>query len=128
MRSFLIAWVVAFCLVAVVATGVSWFVGSRPAVSSASPARNAVVEGDEAASVPFTEVDAVDVVSRRFPSTGSGGQLRRQLEGSATVSFHSARHWRVCYDSACWIAHGPGRYAEPENEAARQRELRAAHP
>jgi len=22
--------------------------------------------------------------------------------------------------AACWIAHGPGRYAEPENDAARQ--------
>jgi hypothetical protein len=127
MKSFLIAWLVAFGLVAVVATGVSWFVGraSQPA-SAGRPVSPA--EASEAETGPFSEADAIEVVSRRLPTGDSGDQLRRSLQGSAGVTYHSAQHWRVCYDTACWVAHGPGRYAEPENDAARQRESRPASP
>ena len=123
MKSFLIAWLVAFGLIAVVATGVSWYVGRAP---QPAPGGRQVgpAEASEAETGPFTEADAVEVVSRRLPANDSGDQLRRALQGSATVTYHSAQHWRVCYDSACWVAHGPGRYAEPENDAALQREAR----
>ena len=126
MKSFLIAWIVAFGLVALGAAGVSWFVGRAP-----QPATGRTVspsEASEAETGPFSEADAVDVVSRRLPANDSGDHLRRALQGAATVTYHSAQHWRVCYDSACWVAHGPGRYAEPENDAARQREARPTPP
>jgi hypothetical protein len=127
MKCFLIAWLVAFGLVAVVATGVSWFVGrAPPPATTGRPVSPA--EASEAETGPFSEADAVEVVSRRLPTTDSGDQLRQALRGSATVTYHSAQHWRVCYDSACWVAHGPGRYAEPENDAARHREARPAAP
>lgn len=127
MKSFLIAWLVAFGLVAVIATGVSWFVGRAP---EPAPAGRQVTATDasEPDSGPFSEADAVAVVSRRLPTNDSGDQLRRALLGSATVTYYSPQHWRVCYDSACWVAHGPGRYAEPENDAAQQREARPATP
>jgi multidrug efflux pump subunit AcrB len=127
MKSFLIAWLVAFGLVAVIATGVSWFVARVP---QPAPVGRTVRPADasEAETGPFSEADAVAVVARRLPSNASGNQLRRALEGSATVTYHSPRHWRVCYDGACWVAHGPGRYAEPENDAARRREARPALP
>lgn len=127
MKSFLIAWFVAFGLVAVIATGVSWYVG--PAPQPAPTGRSITsTEASQAQTGPFTEADAVDVVSRRLPTTDSGEQLRRELQGSATVTSHSPQHWRVCYDSACWVAHGSGRYAEPENDAAQQREARPTTP
>jgi hypothetical protein len=77
---------------------------------------------------PFAEADAIEIVARRLPARGNGDALRRELAGSATVTYHSAQHWRVCYDGACWVAHGPGRYAEPENDAALQREARPSMP
>jgi hypothetical protein len=94
-------------------------VGNRQVVS---------LDSDSESSGPFSEADAVDVVSRRFSGSGADDAFRRELQSSATVTYHSAQHWRVCYDSACWVAHGPGRYAEPENDAALQRETRAAPP
>jgi hypothetical protein len=122
MKSFLIAWIVAFGLVAVIATGVSWFVGRapEPAPVGRTAARTEASESDDG---PFLETDAVRLVATRLPGDARGEQIRQALvQGSATVSYHSPRHWRVCYDSACWVAHGPGRYAEPENDAAEQRE------
>ena len=122
MKSFLIAWIVAFGLVAVVATGVSWFVGRAP---QPAPVGRPVtlVEASESETGPFVEADALRIVAYRLPGDAQGEQLRQALlQGSATVSYHSPQHWRVCYDSACWVAHGPGRYAEPENDAARLRE------
>jgi hypothetical protein len=127
MKSFLVAWIVAFGLVAVIATGVSWFVGraSQPAPTARQAGPASTLEDE---STPFAEADAVLVVSRRLPVTDSGDQIRQQFQGSATVTHHSPQHWRVCYDSACWVAHGPGRYAEPENDAARLRETRPSTP
>jgi hypothetical protein len=52
--------------------------------------------------------------------------LRRELRDSATVTYYSPAHWRVCMGNACWIAHGPGRYAEPENDEARHLEEQSA--
>jgi hypothetical protein len=127
MKSFLIAWLVAFGLVAVVAAGVSWFVGRAPEPPPAGRTVN-VSESPDAEAGPFTEADAVQVVSRRLPASTAGNQVRRELDSSATVTYHSAQHWRVCYDTACWVAHGPGRYAEPENDAARQHEARPTPP
>lgn len=127
MKSFLVAWIVAFGLIAAFASGVSWYVGSQP---QPTPVTRVASSGDgaEDESGPFTEADAVLIVGRRLPPTDSGDQLRRQLESTATVTHHSAQHWRVCFDAACWVAHGPGRYAEPENDAARAREVRPATP
>ena len=127
MKSFLIAWIVAFGLVAVVAAGVSWFVGRAPQPAPTGRTLSSA-ESSEAETGPFSEADAVGMVSRRLPANDSGDQLRRALQGAATVTYHSAQHWRVCYDGACWVAHGPGRYAEPENDAARQREARPTPP
>jgi hypothetical protein len=125
MKSFLVAWIVAFGLVAVVATGVSWLVGRAP--QPAPVARTiSSAEASEGETGPFVEADAVRIVAYRLPQNAQSEQLRQALlQGSATVSYHSPQHWRVCYDSACWVAHGPGRYAEPENDAAR---LREGHP
>lgn len=133
MRSFLIAWLVAFGLVAVGAAAVSWFVGkTAPAPTTAidTSRRPPVGLGDEpASSAPFTEAEAVQVVAMRLPTGPGGDQTRQQLQSSAKVTYHSAQHWRVCVDNACWVAHGPGRYAEPENHLAEQREgNRAAAP
>ncbi|MFN8635629.1 MAG: hypothetical protein U0893_17415 [Chloroflexota bacterium] len=128
MRSFLIVWLIAFGLVAVAATGVSRLVGSVPPPTPTRVTRSPADEiAESLAAGPFTETDAVEVVARHIPAGSEGDQLRRDL-ASATVTYHSAQHWRVCYDNACWVAHGPGRYAEPENDAARQREARAAQP
>jgi hypothetical protein len=123
MKSFLIAWIVAFGLIAALATGVSWFVGRVPQPAANGRAASAA-QASEAETGPFSEAEAVEVVSRRLPANDSGDQLRRALQRSATVTYHSGQHWRVCYDTACWVAHGPGRYAEPENDAARMREAR----
>jgi hypothetical protein len=127
MKSFLIAWLVAFGLVAAVATGVGWFVDRTPQPTATGRPASAR-EAFEAESGPFTEADAVEMIVRRLPPTGAGDQIRRELPGSATVTYHSAQHWRVCYDAACWVAHGPGRYAEPENDAARLHETRPSTP
>jgi hypothetical protein len=128
MKSFLVAWIVAFGLVAVVAASVSWYVGRAPQPAPTGRSVTAV-EASEGETGPFTELDAIRVVSNRIPSTYSGEQLRQALaRGEGTVTYHSAQHWRVCYDSACWVAHGPGRYADPENDAARMREARNSGP
>jgi hypothetical protein len=125
MRSFLIAWLVAFGLVAVGAAAVSWFVGkTAPVPATAIEPRRppAGLDDEPVSSAPFTEAEAVRVVAMRLPTGPSGDQARQHLQSSATVTYHSAQHWRVCVDNACWVAHGPGRYAEPENDLAQQRE------
>jgi hypothetical protein len=127
MKSFLVAWLVAFGLVAVVAAGVSWFVGRAPEPPPVGRPVS-VSESSEAEAGPFTEADAVQVIARRLPPTDAGDRVRRELPASAAVTYHSPQHWRVCYDTACWVAHGPGRYAEPENDAARQHEARPTTP
>jgi hypothetical protein len=134
MRSFVIAWLVAFLLVAAGASAVSWYVGKTPVApavaSSATPRRPQPLFEQEmaasASSTPFTENDAILVVARRLPTDATGDVARNQLMSSARVTYHSDQHWRVCFDGACWVAHGPGRYAEPENDLARQREGRSS--
>jgi hypothetical protein len=127
MKSFLVAWLIAFGLVAAVAAGVSWFVGRAPDPPPVGRPVS-VSESSEAEAGPFTEADAVQVVSRRLPTTASGDRVRNELLSGATVTYHSAMHWRVCHDDACWVAHGQGRYAEPENDAARLHEARPTTP
>lgn len=124
MRTFLLAWVVAFGLVAVVATGIGSAVGRTPPPTPA-PRSPRFVDGDTVSSGPFTEADAVDVVSKRFGTNVNSERLRQELRSSAKVTYHSVAHWRVCVDAACWVAHGPGRYAEPENDAAWMQEAHA---
>jgi hypothetical protein len=128
MRSFLIAWLVAFCLVAVVASTVSWYVNRvTPSQPTVEIRRQAIsFESDPTTSPPFPEADAIETVALRLPTDASGDLYRKQLQNDSTVTYHSAQHWRVCFDNACWIAHGPGRYAEPENDAAQQREGRSS--
>ena len=123
MKSFLVAWIVAFSVVAVIATGVTWYVGRTP---RPAPVGRTVTltEASESEAGPFLETDAVRIVTYRLAGDFQGEQFRQALlKGSGTVSYHSPQHWRVCYDGACWVAHGPGRYAEPENDAARLREV-----
>jgi hypothetical protein len=126
MRSFVIAWVVAFGLVAVGASAVGWIVGKTPQPPAPTPnrPRRPLFPPEIAAqsSGPFTQAEAIDVVALRLPADPSGRSLRQEVEARAVVTYHSPQHWRVCLDSACWVAHGPGRYAEPVNDEARQRE------
>jgi hypothetical protein len=126
MRSFVIAWVVAFGLVAVGASAVSWFVGKapQPPAPDPNPPRRPQFSQEAGArsSGPFTQAEAIDVVALRLPTDPSGRSLRQELQTKAVVTYHSPQHWRVCLDTACWVAHGPGRYAEPENDEALQRE------
>lgn len=130
MRSFLIAWLVAFGLVAVGASAVSWYVGKTATQPVAAEPRRPVVNPDYegTASRPFVEAEAVQVVAQRLPRDPSADRFRQGLESAASATYNSVQHWRVCYDSACWVAHGPGRYAEPENDLARQREAGGAAP
>ena len=129
MRSFLIAWLVAFGLVAMGASAVSWYVGkTTPAPAPAADVRRPapLFQDEPVASAPFAENDAILVVARRLPTDATGDLARNQLMSSARVTYHSDQHWRVCFDGACWVAHGPGRYAEPENDLAQQREGRSS--
>ena len=134
MRSFVMAWLVAFLLVAVGASAVSWYVGKTPPAPAVAATTNVrqpqpLFEQEIAttsSSVPFTESDAILVVARRLPTDATGDLARNQLMSSARVTSYSDQHWRVCFDGACWIAHGPGRYAEPEDDLARQREGRSS--
>jgi hypothetical protein len=127
MRTFIIGWLVAFCVVALGAAGVGRIVASVPSPTpTPETPRRFTLTAEEADDLgQFQEADAVEVVARRVAPNATGEQTRRQIRGSATVTYHSPQHFRVCVDAACWIAHGPGRYAEPENDAARQREQAA---
>ena len=125
MRTFVIGWLLAFSLVGAVAYGVGSFV--RANTPTPTPARAAESLSEESGQpvTPFSQGMAVEVVAKRLGATGRSEQLRAELRASATVAYHSAQHWTVCLEQACWVAHGPGRYAEPDNEAARQREAEA---
>jgi hypothetical protein len=100
----------------------------RPATSAGQTGRRVFAEGSEVDLGPFTEREAIDVVSGRLGNTARAEQLRQRLRTSAQVSYHSPSHWTVRLDAASWTAHGPGRYAEPDNDAARQLEQEAARP
>jgi len=129
MRTFVIGWVVAFCLVALGAAGVGRLVASAPTSPAPPSGRQTSSVEDLGEAGPFTEAEAVEVVARRFAATRAGDQLRQEIRSNPTISYYSPAHWRVCVDadSACWIAHGPGHYAEPENDGARRREVLAAN-
>ena len=126
MRTFMVGWLIAFCVVALGAAGISYLAGRVQAPATTAGTRPATPVEDLGEPGPFAEADAVEVVARRFAPTRGGDQLRGELRASPVVTYYSPAHWRVCVDSACWIAHGPGRYAEPENDAARLREVLAA--
>ena len=128
MRTFMVGWLIAFCVMALGAAAIGRLVASAPAPPPRpEQARRPTSMEDVGESGPFTQAEAVEVVARRFGSMAGGERLRQQLRASPTVTYYSPAHWRVCLDAACWIAHGPGRYAEPENDAARQREVIAAN-
>jgi hypothetical protein len=80
----------------------------------------------------FTRQAAIEVVAARFPISVTGRQHRRNLRTNGRVEYHSSNHWTVRLGDATWTAHasgGPGpngRYAEPDNDAARQLEAEAA--
>jgi hypothetical protein len=127
MRTFAIGWLLAFCLVGAVAYGIGSAVRATTSPPTPTPVRfSDYSERMGEVPVTFTEGMAVDVVSRRFGSTARAEALREELRTTARLSPHSIGHWTVCLDSACWTAHGPGRYAEPDNDAARAREAEAA--
>lgn len=127
MRGFMIGWLVAFSLVGLTALGVgSAIAPAPPAVTGATPTPVSVEALAPAA--PFTQDAALDVVAGRLASTSKGAQFRLELRRSAQVTRHSADHWTVRWGPASWTAHGPGRYAEPDNDAARRLEAEAATP
>ncbi|MDP8924317.1 MAG: hypothetical protein M3O34_15770 [Chloroflexota bacterium] len=123
MRTFVIGWLLAFSLVGVAAYGVGLTVRANTPPPTPTPARPAEAAGESLP--PFSQGMAVEVVAKRLGATGRAAQLRADLRASATVAYHSPQHWTVCLDRACWTAHGPGRYAEPDNEAAPQIEEEA---
>lgn len=128
MRTFVIGWLVAFSLVGAVAYGVGLAVrATTPPAPPPTPVRAPQASVDEAGQpvAPFSQGMAVEVVARRLGATGRAEQLRADLRASATVAYHSPQHWTVCLDQACWTTHGPGRYAEPDNEVARRHEAEA---
>ena len=127
MRTFMVGWLIAFCLVSVAAAGVGRLVASTaPPPAAPESARQTSSVEDLGESGPFRQIEAVDVVARRFGATRAGDILRRELRDSSSVTYYAPAHWRVCIGDACWIAHGPGRYAEPENDSARHLEVQAA--
>lgn len=124
MRGFMIGWLVAFSLVGLAALGVGSAIAPAPAASGATPPPVSVEA--LAPAPPFTQDAALDVVAGRLASTSKGAQFRQELRRSAQVTRHSAEHWTVRWGPASWTAHGPGRYAEPDNDAARAIEKQAA--
>jgi hypothetical protein len=126
MRTFLVGWLIAFCLVAVVAAGIGRLVAATPAPPTPQSGRRPSAVEDFGQAGPFSQSEALEIVSQRFGATRAGELMRRELRDSSSVSYYSPGHWRVCIGNACWIAHGPGRYAEPENDAARHLEETAA--
>ena len=126
MRGFIVVWLVAFGVVTLIASGVTWYVAKHTPPPVTPIARPAVAVATTTPAPPFSQTDAIDVILLRLPQDASGDAVRQKLQSSATVTYHSPQHWRVCADNACWVAHGPGRYAEPENEAARSQEAPGA--
>ena len=127
MRGFVIGWMLAFAFVGVVALGIgSVFRAAAPPPPTPGPASTRFSEPVGRSAEPFTPEAAIDVVAGRLAGTAKGEQLRAELHRRARVSHHSEQHWTVRWDAASWTAHGPGRYAEPDNDAARQREAEAA--
>lgn len=129
MRGFIIVWLVAFGLVTMIASGVTWYVAKNTPPPPPPITRQAIsFESDQTTSPPFPEADAIEIIALRLPLDVAGEQARQRLLTASTVTYHSPQHWRVCFDNACWVAHGPGRYADPENDAARGLETRAVTP
>ena len=129
MRGFIIVWFVAFGLITMIASGVTWYVSKNtPPPAPAIPRQAISFESDQTTSPPFPEADAIEIIALRLPLDVAGDQARHRLKTDSTVTYHSPQHWRVCFDNACWVAHGPGRYADPENDAARALETRAVTP
>ena len=129
MRGFIIVWFVAFGLITMIASGVTWYVSKNTPPPSPAITRQAIsFESDQTTSPPFPEADAIEIIALRLPLDVAGEQARQKLQTTSTVTYHSPQHWRVCFDNACWVAHGPGRYADPENDAARALETRAVTP
>ena len=122
MRTFAVGWLLAFVLTGLATLGLgSALGGSLRPTPTPTPQPAAAAEAE-----PFTQADAVDVVAGRFAAGATGDRYRRELKQAARVTYHSTRHWTVRWEGASWTAHGPGRYAEPDNDAARQREAEAA--
>jgi hypothetical protein len=89
------------------------------------PNQQAPAEDSGQNATPFTEQEALEVVGARFGGSSKAEQLRRTLRSNGKVSYHSPQHWTVRLDSAAWTAHGPGRYAEPDNQPAELIEAQA---
>jgi hypothetical protein len=128
MRGFVLTWLLAFALFGLAGYGVATALrGAEPPQFPAAAGNSRLSSLDLfESSAPFTESEAVDVVGGRFAVTRRGEEYRRELKQAARVTYHSAQHWTVRWGPASWTAHGPGRYAEPDNDAAKQRESEAA--
>lgn len=126
MRGFLIAWVVAFALVGAVAYGLNGAFQATAPPATRTAGITSAERLDAEASEPFTQDAAIQVVGARLGSGPRAEQNRRELKQAARATYHSAQHWTVRWGAASWTAHGPGRYAEPDNDAAREREAEAA--
>lgn len=126
MRGFVIVWLLAFGFLGLMAVGLGSLLGRGAAPAVTPRAGPSSVEALPApTSEPFTEQAAVDVVAGRLGQTARGEEYRQELRQAARVSYHSPQHWTVRWGAASWTAHGQGRYAEPDNDLARQREAEA---
>lgn len=126
MRSFVILWLLAFLSVGVVAFALGSALSETDALSAGIPGLATGASSEDLDSEPFPEAAAVDVVAGRLAATSLGEQYRGELRQAARITYHSPRHWTVRWGAASWTAHGPGRYAEPDNDIAREREAQAA--
>lgn len=126
MRGFLLTWLLAFALMGLAGYGIgNALLAGAPAQLGPRGQPSLSSESLQDAAAPFTEDDAIAVVGARLGRTFRGDDYRRELKQAARVAYHSAQHWTVRWGPASWTAHGPGRYAEPDNDAARHREADA---
>jgi hypothetical protein len=91
-----------------------------------SQSQRASSEASDQETTPFTEQEALEVVGARFGASQKAEQLRQALRANGKVTYHSPQHWTVRLDAAAWTAHGPGRYADPENQPAELLEAQAS--
>jgi hypothetical protein len=104
--------------------------GGPPATAQRSSAQVLQsLESAKATTSQFSQLEAVEMVAARLGTSARADAMRIMLRTSARVEHHSPGHWTVRLNEASWTAHGVGtRYAEPDNEAARQLEHEASQP
>ena len=103
--------------------------GSASRADVAPSKERSQLDAGSDSSAPFTQAAAVEVVAARLGTSPKADRLRQTLRVNAKVEYHSPQHWTVRLHEASWTAHGSGgRYAEPDNDAARLFEHESTGP